>query len=545
MKRWILFCFIAGYIILLSVNTYGSKRSSSKSFKENYYFDFRIRTPKTNQLIAKGFDSRIDLRWRKLDDPEVIGYNVYRANRSDGEYLKINKEYLICPVYSDFVGKVNIKYYYVIVAVYRNNEKKQITGIVSAEQHQMEDEQLITSIQLATFRGFWDACHPVSKMAVIGTRRTELCPIGANGFYLAGIPVAIERGFISRMEGAARILEILDFLENKAERYHGAWAHWVYGHNGETRHFATRKDNGADLVETSFLAMGFLILRQYFNKDIETEIKIRETITRLWESIDWAWFLNGGKSLHWHWSPDYGFEKGVTIKGYNECLITYILASMSPTHAIPADCYDKGWVTRGYVHNKNYYAYRQPLGPTPMGGPLFLTQYSFIGLDPTKWRDNYCDYFEHCRNVTLINRTYCIENPKGYKGYSSDFWGLTSSYSPKDFSNGYWPSAPGDKDMGVIAPTAALCAMPFTYRHSLNALKHFYYRYSTKGLWGEFGFKDALCPQLDWISDMYLSLDQAPIISMIENARTGLCWNLFMSNPEVEPGLKRIGWFKK
>ncbi|MCK4754830.1 MAG: hypothetical protein KAS58_06320 [Calditrichia bacterium] len=36
---------------------------------------------------------------------------------------------------------------------------------------------------------------------------------------------------------------------------------------------------------------------------------------------------------------------------------------------------------------------------------------------------------------------------------------------------------------------------------------------------------------------------KAPITVMIENYRTGLIWELFMSNPEILPMLKRCGFY--
>ncbi len=185
---------------------------------------------------------------------------------------------------------------------------------------------------------------------------------------------------------------------------------------------------------------------------------------------------------------------------------------------------------------KKYYGIKQWVGP-PMGGPLFLTQYSFIGLDPRKWQDKYCNYYQNNRNISLIHQAYCKDNPERHAGYSAECWGITSGNTPF----GYRGMAPGKRDNGTIVPTGALSAMAFTSKESMKAIRHFYHYYGDK-IWKEFGFTDAFNPGENWYSDGYLALDHGPITPMIENSRTGLCWELFMANPEIAPALKSMGW---
>jgi hypothetical protein len=219
-------------------------------------------------------------------------------------------------------------------------------------------------------------------------------------------------------------------------------------------------------------------------------------------------------------------------------MIVYLLAIASPSHPIPADCYYKGWCGEPpdeYVNGNSYYGYKQWVG-WPKGGPLFFTHYSFIGFDPRGKRDKYCNYFENNRNISLINRAYCAENPNNHKGYSNLVWGLTASDTP----GGYRAHEPR-RDNGTITPSAALSAMPYVPEESIATLKHFYYELGDK-LWGEFGFRDAFNPDKNWFAESYLAIDQGPIVCMIENYRTGLCWKMFMSNPEISVMLKKIGW---
>src|SRR5690606_27099584 len=160
----------------------------------------------------------------------------------------------------------------------------------------------------------------------------------------------------------------------------------------------------------------------------------------------------------------------------------------------------------------------------------------FLGLDPQKLKDQYADYWEHNRNHTLINRQYCIENPKGYKGYGENAWGLTASYSIK----GYAAHNP-QEDHGVITPTAALSSFPYTPKKSMKALKYFYYELGDK-IFGDYGFYDAYSEHHDWYPKRYLAIDQGPIVVMIENHRTGLLWELFMAAPEVAVAKTKLGF---
>jgi len=422
-----------------------------------------------------------------------------------------------------------------------NQSKQQKPAVVS-------DDSLLTLVQHNTFQYFWEGAEPVSGLAceriqMDGNYRENdqsVITAGGSGFGVMAILVGIERGFISRGEGFGRLRKNVDWLA-KADRFHGAWPHWMYGETGKAKPFSPR-DNGADLVESAYLMQGLLCVRQYFKDGNEKEKLLAADIDTLWREVEWSWFTKGGKDvLYWHWSPNNGWEMNVPVEGYNECLITYVMAASSPTHTIPAEVYTKCWAQNGNIVTKSggKYGYELTLrhdGAEEYGGPLFWSHYSFLGLDPRGLKDQYADYWIHNVNHTLINRQWCIENPKGYKGYGENCWGLTASYSVKFYA----AHAPGVKnDLGVISPTAALSAFPYTPEYSMQALKHFYFDLSDK-IWGKYGFYDAFSEEADWYPQQYLAIDQGPEIVMIENYRSGLLWKLFMSCPEVKEGLKKL-----
>ncbi len=397
------------------------------------------------------------------------------------------------------------------------------------------DDALLTLIEQQTFMYFWDFAEPVSGMARERNTSGNLVTSGGSGFGIMALIVGMERGFITRAEGLARMDKILTFLET-ADRFHGAWPHWMDGTSGDVIPFSPN-DNGGDLVETSFLIQGLLTFRQYLDEGVPSELALIERINTLWESVEWDWYTRGGQDvLYWHWSPDKEWIMNHQIQGYNECLITYVLAASSPTHSIDASVYHEGWAQGGAIVNGgSYEGITLPLGPD-YGGPLFFAHYSFLGLDPRNLSDTYANYWTQNVNHTLINRAYCIANPLNYVAYGEDCWGLTAS----DNHQGYSAHAPTN-DLGVITPTAALSSMPYTPDESMEAARFFYYKLGDR-LWGDYGFHDAFNITEDWYADSWLAIDQGPIIVMIENYRTGLLWDLFMSCPEVQDGLTKLGF---
>ncbi|GAT63839.1 glucoamylase family protein [Paludibacter jiangxiensis] len=400
----------------------------------------------------------------------------------------------------------------------------------------LSDNDLLTLIQQKTLSYFTDYAHPVSGMARERLGSGETVTTGGSGFGLMAMLVGIERGFLTRSDGFSRINKVVNFLNTQADKFHGAFPHWMNGTTGKVIPFST-KDDGGDLVETAFMMQGLLSVREYFKNGNSSEQAMCDTIQKLWQNVEWDWYRQNGQNvLYWHWSPDYGWAMNMPIAGYNEALIVYILAAASPTHSIPKEVYTNGWAKNGGITNgKTFEGTILPLG-SDYGGPLFFTHYSFLGLDPRNLRDQYASYWQQNTAHAKINNMYCIRNPGGYYGYSADSWGLTAS----DIPNGYSASSPIN-DLGVIAPTAALSSMPYTPNESLRAARFFYYMLGDK-LWSNYGFYDAFSLNTPWFSNSYLAIDEGPIVVMIENYRTQLLWHLFMQNSDIQQGLTKLGF---
>lgn len=409
-----------------------------------------------------------------------------------------------------------------------------MTGINPNDKFsRISDDELLTLVQRQTFKYFWDFGHPISGLARERNTSGETVTSGGSGFGIMAIPVGIKRGFITREQGVERMLKITNFLKNKTPTYHGVFPHWLNGTTGATIPFSA-KDNGGDLVETSFLMAGLLTARQYFDASTSQEKQLRETITKLWEAVEWDWHTRGEDVLYWHWSPTNGWEINQKISGWNESMITYVLAASSPTHSVSKKVYDAGWARNGTMKNGgSFYGTKLPLGPN-LGGPLFFEHYSFMGLDPRKLSDQYANYGEQAIAHSKINYEYCKANPLNYYGYGENCWGLTAS----DNKGGYSAHSPTN-DRGVITPTAALSSMPFTPKESMDALRFFYYKLGDK-LFKEYGFVDAFNLTDVWFASSHLAIDQGPIIGMIENHRSQLLWNLLMADPDVTKGLVKL-----
>jgi len=422
----------------------------------------------------------------------------------------------------------------------KSTNKKPVSFNAANRPRDLSDSALLDMVQKQTFRYFWDFAHPVSGLARERSNVTpeyghETTTTGGTGFGVMSVVVATERKWITRDTAVRFLLKMISFLR-KADKFHGAFPHWLHGETGRVVPFGP-KDDGGDLVETAYLFQGLLSARQYFSQDNPGENRLRRQITWLWNEVEWDWYTRGGISvLYWHWSPNHGWSMNNEVRGWNECLITYVLAASSPNYAIKPDVYHRGWANSSHFRSERvFYDIKLPLG-FDYGGPLFFSHYSFLGVDPRELKDRYADYWEQNKNHTLINRAYCIDNPKEFKGYGENAWGLTAG----DTYNGYAAHSPTE-DNGTISPTAALSAFPYTPEYSMQALKHFYNDLGDK-IWSEYGFTDGYNETKNWYATSHLAIDQGPIIVMIENYRSGLLWKLFMSVPEIRMGLTKLGF---
>ena len=491
-------------------------------------------TAPTN-VVAVGYDSHVELTWKPVAN--ALNYQIWRSTNGGITFdsLKTMGDTMLI----DFVRSLgtNFSLIYKVKTIGAAGAISNFSATALGHVHVMPDDSLMEMVQRYSFRYFREFQHPVAGMARERNTSNDIVTTGGTGFGVMAWIVAVERGWVSRTEGVDYLLKLLSFLQI-ADRFAGVFPHWMNGQTGKVQPFS-QYDNGGDLVETSFLMQGLLTARQYFNRTTAEETTIRQTITELWQGVNWQFYRKNNENvLYWHYSPNYTWRINFQLRGYYEALITYILAIASPTKGVPASLYHQGWASSGnYRNGQTYYGHTLQVGPLA-GGPLFFAHYSYLGFDPRRKKDAYANYWHHNVAQTLINWEYCKNNPTNKTGYSADNWGLTASDDP----NGYAAHAPFEAtDNGTISPTAALSSMPYSPTQSLVALKYFY-RTQGERLWGKYGFYDAFNIGQNWYATSYLAIDQGPIIGMIENHRTGLLWRLFMSNPEIQPALDAIGF---
>lgn len=421
----------------------------------------------------------------------------------------------------------------------------------SPPENNYTDVQLINMVQKDVLKYFWDYAESNSKLARERyhtdnpSNDQNTISVGGSGFGLMTILVGIKNGDIARTDAVSRLTTALNFLQN-AQRFHGAWPHWINGTNGNVIPFST-KDNGGDIVETAFLAQGLLCIREYFKgSTVASEAALASKADELWKGVEWNWYTKGENVLYWHWSPNYNFEMNHQLRGYDETLIAYVMAAASPTYSIEKEVYTQGWARNGSIKSSGN-QYGTPLvvnhnGATGTVGPMFFSHYSFLALDPRGLTDEFVNYGDATVNHAKIMHQYCVANPKGWQGYSYKNWGLTASYSrnPTTGADDYSAHQPNN-DLGIITPTAALSSMPYTPTESMNVLRFIYNENKSKYV-GVAGPYDAYSVQYNWVTTRYLAIDQGTISPMIENQKSQFLWNLFMNAPEIRAGLVKLGF---
>jgi hypothetical protein len=505
------------------------------------------------QLAAEGYDRHTDLSWAPVENPSLLSYRIYRsADRQKYEPIATRPGWS-CR-YEDFLGGPGITAHYKVSAIDVGQNESPLSQAISAATRSCSDDELLDMVQRGCFRYYWDVANPDCGMAIeVLPGDPNLVAMGASGFGVMAQLVATERKFITREDSVSRMLKIVRFLA-KADRFHGVWPHFLDGRTGRVNPYFGKYDNGGDLVETAFMMQGLLAARQYFNQDTAAEKEIRDTITSFWQEVEWDWYRKSPDSdfLYWHWSPDHAWHISHPLIGWNETLIVYLLAIASPTHAVPASMYYSGWAgqsqqaieyrrgwsrtTAGdhFANGNSYYGIKLEVG-SGTGAELFFTQFSFLGFDPRGKRDRFTNYSLNNRNIALIDRAYCAENPRKYAGYGADCWGLSAGVH----SGGGRP-LPRD-DNGTICSSAALGVFPYTPAESMAALKHFYRDLGPK-IWGAYGFHDGFNATEKWYDEIYMGLNQAQIVVGIENHRTALVWQNFMKNQEIGTMLKAVGF---
>ena len=342
--------------------------------------------------------------------------------------------------------------------------------------------EFVQDLKKRTFTYFWEVVDSATWQTDDRHPTKNFTSIASTGFALPVYVIGIENDYITREEGAERVLNVLEWLWKAPT---GDEAEGVAGYRGLYYHFlnydtGTRfKEVELSTIDTALLMAGVLTVQSYFNSENSNERRIRELADSLYTRVEWDWAMNGNPTMSMGWRPERGFIEA-QWSGYNEAMILLILALGSPDHAIPDNSWDVWTLTYDWA---DFYGYEHV-----NFGPLFGHQYSqmfvdFRGIQDEYMREKGIDYFENSRRATLSNRAYCIDNPGGFEGYGENVWGLTASDGPANETREigsksvrfrtYHARGAADgyiQDDGTIVPTAAGGSIPFAPEKTLQAL---------------------------------------------------------------------------
>ncbi|MEI2725462.1 MAG: glucoamylase family protein [Verrucomicrobiota bacterium] len=492
-------------------------------------------------LVSRTGDRSIVLHWDKNSESNLSGYRVYRSPNSGGPFVAQSPSLMASPGFCDLSASVvnGLTNFYRVTALTTTAEESLPSAILAAVPHAFaSDDEFLDYVQQCHFDYFWYLANPRNGLIPDRSTTNSPCSIAAVGFGLTAIGIGVDHGWISRTQGVARVLTTLNTFLNGPQ---GPSSSGTIGYKGWFYHFldmnTALRSPSTELssIDTTLLLAGILYAKQFFDATNTDETTIRAMADAIFSRVDWNWMAQGTNVVSMGWFPSSGFIPNNWV-GYNEGLHLYCLGLGAPTNPLPASAWTR-W-TSGYVWSTNY---GQAYVPFP---PLFGHQYSHCWIDYRHTADAYMNgrnstYFQNSRRATLAQRAYCITNPSGRVGYSSNVWGLTACDGPSGYAARGAP--PAENDDGTIAPTAAGGSIAFTPEFSLPTLRYFYTQYRPR-IWTAYGFRDAFNLGAQWYGSDELGIDQGPIVIMIENYRTQRVWRRFMRNPEVQRGLERAGF---
>jgi hypothetical protein len=444
-----------------------------------------------------------------------------------------------------------------------------------------EDEAFLDEVQHGAFNYLWNAVSKTSGM-VLDRPSEPVVSVAGVGFQLAGIPVGIERGWITRAQGEERVKQILEHLQRDPEiRKHGLYQHFIDANTSGIH--SLRLEHVVSTVDSALLLAGMIVAGEYFGGEI------RATTERLVAEADWTKFVGGDE----HDPQDRGFiSLGWQPKSLQDAngegdLLRYFWLDSGCEHRLVTFLAVAAPEESKRIPPETYYRLRRGLGEYgktglmvwfPYSGALFVNQFSHVFMnyaargpdDPAKFgepRRAKVDWWENSRRHTLLHREKAIENPKKLPGFGPNSWGLTASDAPDGYAvPGVFPRpvVPVDAIAGVdystylpadnfgdgtIAPYAAGLSIMFEPGLVMEAMRHFRSLSAKPGLekvWsdpakGGYGFADAFNMAKGWVAPDHLAIDHGPLLLAIENARTGLIWRLFEQNATVRAGYERLG----
>lgn len=509
---------------------------------------------------ATAFDRHVDLTWQLPLTPSIRYIKVYRAE--DNEHFEpIAIRPVFVQKYTDFVPYPEKTYYYKIAWVDYDYLESPFSEVVEATTHTVSDSLLLDFMQAAHFNYFMERAEINSGMHATHFGIDDATvSVMETGLSILSHVVAVDRGFISRKVAIGRLRRMVDFLA-KVERYHGAFPAHIDGRTGKGI-FEIDSVPEADLAATAFLMQGLLVAGQYFHAD-STVAELTAKIDTLWDSVEWNEFVVAGQQniLLDRWSPAVGFKNARPMGGFGSDFISYILALASPRYSVHPDAYAGGLGVprqlvdstyamelaendafavdvgdgqqgagtlpryREFAYTADTMLYGLPITVGSVDTTLLHAYTPFLAFDPRGKRDTFANYFTNNVNLTKVTRRR--DNEQGYGDFSTNIWGTvvikTDSLIAIDSLN----------RLPVINPAIASASYAYTPQTALRSIRELYEVYGP-ALFTEYGFRKWIAPQRNAVAGGFDALQQAAVVVMIENGRSGLIWDLFSSHPDIQ-----------
>lgn len=383
-----------------------------------------------------------------------------------------------------------------------------------------DDDAFTETLQRAAWAYFAAETHPETgltkdRAGTFGTDQHSVASLAATGFQLAALPIAAERGWLSRDEAVARAKRTLRTALERLPSEHGWLPHFVDWRTG-----ARVWNCEYSSIDTGLFLAGALVAGAAFGGEVQT------LVDRFDQRLDFVWMLNGGETLSHGWKPESGF---ITYRwaAYNEHLVLSLLALGSPTHPAPASLW-QAW------RREPYGSYD---GLQTFEGPLFLHQYPACFLDWRGLQDGEFDYWEVARHATLIARRWAANDPAAKAlGYGPDFWGVSACDTPDGYQALRCPPGRPNAE-GTISPWNIAASLPFAPEICLPTLRKLQ---ANPDYFGRYGFPSGLHAG-GWRSPDTVGIDAGAALLAIENYRTGRVWQWYLGLPRVQSGLRAAG----
>lgn len=398
--------------------------------------------------------------------------------------------------------------------------------------------ELVNDVSRRAAQYFWDKSHPVTGLTLDRAPNSDdvsydpkekdkytVASQAATGYGLCAYAIGAERGWFPRAEAEKRTLRTLKYLNNGALKDHGWFYHFIDWSDG-----SRVWNSEVSTIDTALLLSGVLMVESTFKSQ-----SVKAEAQKLIKNIDWLWMLHDGGQLTREltftmgWGPEHGFINGRWNHMWeNPFLNIYALGAEPKVPTATWEAFRREILT---YKGRNFIT----------GGPLFIAEMPQHFLDMKGKRDSLgFDYWISARNFVLATRQYCIDNPKKFKGYGPDMWGLNACDSPDGY--GAWAGFGPGEDNGTLMPSAALGAIMFTPELAIRSAETCRRLYPKA--YGKYGFANAIHPTKNWIDPDVIGIDLGMVMLSIENYRDGLPHRLLERSPIVQIGMKRAGFHK-